>query len=87
VDPVTLARTVKDLNPHLDYLSRTLPQSERDKSLGEPRGIVWNAGGTRGYVTGMGSRNLVVIDSAGNRAPAADRTAGRAHRPRAGRSA
>jgi len=68
VDPVTLARTVKDLNPHLDYLSRTLPQSERDKSLGEPRGIVWNAGGTRGYVTGMGSRNLVVIDSAGNRA-------------------
>jgi YVTN family beta-propeller protein len=68
VDPFTLTTTVKDLNPHLDYATRTLPQSERDKSIGEPRGIVWNAGGTRGYVTGMGSRNLVVIDTAGNRA-------------------
>src|SRR5262245_35556001 len=70
VDPVTLGKTVKDLNPHLDYVSRTLPQSERDKSIGEPRGIVWNAAGTRGYVTGMGSRNLVVIDASGDRARA-----------------
>ena len=30
VDPLTLDKTVKDLNPHLDYASRTLPQSERD---------------------------------------------------------
>lgn len=70
VDPLTLNKTVKDLNPHLDYLSRTLPQSERDKSIGEPRGIVWNSSGTRGYVTGMGSRNLVVIDASGDRARA-----------------
>ena len=67
VDPLTLDKTVKDLNPHLDYVSRTLPQSERDKSIGEPRGIVWNSSGTRGYVTGMGSRNLVVIDASGER--------------------
>jgi DNA-binding beta-propeller fold protein YncE len=70
VDPLTLNKTVKDLNPHLDYASRTLPQSERDKSIGEPRGIVWNSSGTRGYVTGMGSRNLVVIDASGARARA-----------------
>ncbi len=70
VDPLTLNKTVKDLNPHLDYASRTLPQSERDKSIGEPRGIVWNSSGTRGYVTGMGSRNLVVIDASGERARA-----------------
>ena len=68
VDPLTLNKSVKDLNPHLDYVSRTIPQSERDKSIGEPRGIVWNSSGTRGYVTGMGSRNLVVIDASGARA-------------------
>src|SRR6266536_216598 len=68
VDPLTLDKTVKDLNPHLDYVSRTLPPSEVDKSIGEPRGIVWNSSGTRGYVTGMGSRNLVVIDASGERA-------------------
>ena len=67
-DPLTLDKTVKDLNPHLDYVSRTLPPSEVDKSIGEPRGIVWNSSGTRGYVTGMGSRNLVVIDASGERA-------------------
>jgi|GEM_PF-1140558 len=70
VHPLTLAKTVKDLNPHLDYASRTLPPSERDKSIGEPRGIVWNSSGTRGYVTGMGSGNLVVIDASGERARA-----------------
>jgi hypothetical protein len=59
---------IVDLNPHLDYSVATLPQSERDKSLGDPRGIAWNAAGTKGYVTGMGSNNLVVIDGSGSRA-------------------
>jgi DNA-binding beta-propeller fold protein YncE len=67
VDPATLESTVKDLNPHLDYIRRTLPTAERDKSLGDPRGIVWNSSGSRGYVTGMGSHNLVTIDAEGNR--------------------
>jgi cytochrome c553 len=53
--------TVEDLNPHLDYTSSTVPQEERDESLGDPRGIVWNAAGTRGYVSGMGSNNVVVL--------------------------
>ena len=57
-----------DLNPHLDYLSSTLPESERAKSLGDPRGIVWNAAGTRAYVSGMGSNNVIVLDQNGARA-------------------
>jgi DNA-binding beta-propeller fold protein YncE len=67
VDPVTLQKTVKDLNPHLDYQTRSLPRAERDKSIGDPRGIVWNVAGTRAYVTGMGSRNLVILDGNGDR--------------------
>jgi DNA-binding beta-propeller fold protein YncE len=67
--PATLA--VVDLNQHLDYspsAPSTIAQSERDKSLGDPRGIAWSASGSRGYISGMGSNNVVVIDSAGNRA-------------------
>ncbi|MFM9996065.1 MAG: hypothetical protein ACKVU4_09705 [Phycisphaerales bacterium] len=64
---------VKDMNPHLTYATSTLPtQAERQKALGDPRGIAWNAAGTRGYVTGMGSNNVIVIDAAGNRAGLAD---------------
>ena len=51
----------------MNYAESTIPQDERDQSLGDPRGIVWSSDGTRGYVTGMGSNNLVVIDSVGNR--------------------
>ncbi len=66
VDPVTLGTVaVIDLNPHLTYLTPTIPQAGRDQSLGDPRGIVWNTAGTRAYITGMGSNNLVVIDAAG----------------------
>jgi YVTN family beta-propeller protein len=59
---------INDLNPHLDYTVSTLPQSERDKSIGDPRGIAWNSTGTKGYVTGMGSNNVIVVDASGNRA-------------------
>ncbi len=68
VDPTTLAGRVGDLNPHLDYRTPTVPQAGREQSIGDPRGIVWSADGTRGYVTGMGSDNLVVIDANGQRA-------------------
>jgi len=57
-----------DLNPHLDYTAATVPQPLRDQSLGDPRAIVWNAAGTKGYVAGMGSNNIAVIDAAGARA-------------------
>lgn len=71
VDPATLGKTIRDLNPHLDYAVRSVPQNVRDLSLGDPRGLVWNAAGTRGYITGMGSRNLIVIDADGQRVQAA----------------
>ena len=57
-----------DLNPHLTYSAPTIAQADRDKSLGDPRGLVWNANGTRAYVSGMGSNNVIVIDAGGNRA-------------------
>ncbi|MCB9853731.1 MAG: beta-propeller fold lactonase family protein [Phycisphaerales bacterium] len=62
---------VSDLNQHLTYGTTipfvSIPQSERDKSLGDPRAIVWNSTGTRGYVAGMGSNNIAIIDDAGTR--------------------
>jgi len=65
-DPAIVGRA--DLNRHLDHGSATVPQSERDRSIGDPRGIAWNAAGTRAYVTGMGSNNVIVIDQFGQRA-------------------
>jgi YVTN family beta-propeller protein len=56
-----------DLNPHADYTVSTLPQWKRDLSIGDPRGIAWNADGTRGYITGMGSNNVVVVNHLGAR--------------------
>ncbi len=68
VTPGTLSKTIVDLNPHLTYAAPTIPQVDRDRSIGDPRGIVWNAAGTKGYVTGMGSNNVIAIDTAGARA-------------------
>lgn len=76
-DPATLrVSSVVDLNNHLDYSDAqiatqsdpaTASQALRDLSIGDPRAIVWNRQGTLGYVAGMGSNNVVVIDSAGSR--------------------
>ncbi len=46
----------------LAYDFPNLPLNVRDQSIGDPRGIAFNAAGTRAYVTGMGSGNIVVID-------------------------
>ena len=67
IDPLARTNRLRDLNPHLDYITRRLPQEQRALSLGDPRGIEWNAAGTRAYITGMGSRNLIVVDSSGHR--------------------
>src|SRR5690606_20545219 len=58
---------VVDLNSHLTYATSTIPQVDRDKSLGDPRGIVWNAAGTKAYITGMGSNNVITVDQTGAR--------------------
>ena len=73
VNPSTLASTVKDLNPHLlPYTNQQVTQSERNKSIGDPRGVAWNPTGTRAFIAGMGSDNVVVVNTAGDRAGLAD---------------
>jgi YVTN family beta-propeller protein len=67
VDDQTLASSTGDLNAHLDYTTSTLPQAQRDRAVGDPRHIVWNAAGTKAFVAGMGSNNVVVLDAAGAR--------------------
>lgn len=68
IDPAQpAAPLIRDLNPHLDYATPTLPQAQRNLSIGDPRGIVWSSDGSRGYVTGMGSNNVIVIDANGTR--------------------
>ncbi|MBX2882440.1 MAG: beta-propeller fold lactonase family protein [Granulosicoccus sp.] len=59
--------SLTDMNPHLDYSSPTLPAAQKQLSIGDPRGIAWTANGLEAFVTGMGSNNIVIIDSAGNR--------------------
>lgn len=71
-DPAAPAsKEVVDLNPHLfPYSASTTEVFNRVQSVGDPRAIVWNSDGSRGYVAGMGSNNIVSIDSAGDRAGA-----------------
>jgi len=56
-----------DLNPHLTYAVASVPPAMRAETIGEPRGVAWNAAGDRGYVAGMGSNNVIAIDAAGGR--------------------
>jgi DNA-binding beta-propeller fold protein YncE len=65
-----------DLNPHLDYTVRSIPQAQRDLSIGDPRAIVWHPSSGAGYVAGMGSNNVVVIDAGGQRTGLIDVGAG-----------
>ncbi len=58
---------ILDLNPHLDYKNTHLTPAERQQSLGDPRGAVWNSAGTRLYVSGMGSDNVAMFDATGKR--------------------
>ncbi|HLX95168.1 MAG TPA: beta-propeller fold lactonase family protein, partial [Verrucomicrobiae bacterium] len=67
VDPSSLSPVVSDLNPHLNYQTPTISADQRNLSIGDPRGIVWSSDGNTGYVTGMGSDNLISIDRQGNR--------------------
>jgi len=67
LDSPETTTVLTDLNAHLDYSVPTVSQAERDKSVSDPRGVVWNEAGTRAYITGMGSNNLVVVDPSGAR--------------------
>jgi YVTN family beta-propeller protein len=46
------------------YMDHTIPQSERNKTIGNPRSVAFNPAGTRAYVTGKGSGNIAVLDAA-----------------------
>ncbi len=59
--------TIQDLNPHLDYTSSSVVPKLRERSLGDPRGAAWNATGSRLWVVGRGSNNVVPFDAAGQR--------------------
>lgn len=56
-----------DLNPHLNYSQPATNRRERERSIGDPRGIAWRPDGTMGYVTGMGSNNVIAVDQSGHR--------------------
>ena len=64
------ATVVADLNPHLTYATPTLPQPQRDLSLGDPRGVAFSADGSSTWITGRGSNNVIVLDAAGQRVQA-----------------
>lgn len=57
-----------DLNPHVDYAAERLPAAQRSLSLGDPRGIVWSADGQRGWISGLGSNNVLPVHADGSRA-------------------
>jgi DNA-binding beta-propeller fold protein YncE len=59
--------TIFDLNPHITYQVANVPVAQRQLSIGDPRGIAWNAAGTVEYVTGMGSNNVIEVSNTGAR--------------------
>lgn len=71
-DPQNDSSTLADLNPHLDYSTRSLPQTLRDQSIGDPRGLLWRDDQAIGYVAGMGSNSVIAVDLDGNRLPDID---------------
>lgn len=58
---------ITDLNPHINYSVSSSPPLLRKQSVGDPRGIKWRADGSKAYITGMGSNNVITIASNGTR--------------------
>ncbi len=61
------SKQIVDLNSHLSYSQPRVEQSLRDLSIGDPRAIAWQADGSRAFVAGMGSNNVIAIDAGGQR--------------------
>ncbi|NBU42405.1 MAG: hypothetical protein EBS51_16710, partial [Planctomycetia bacterium] len=51
-----------DLNPHLNYAQTTTSEANRRQSIGDPRGVAFNAAGTVAYVAGLGSNNVIALN-------------------------
>jgi len=52
-----------DLNPHLDYLTRQVAYADRLPSIGDPRMVAVSPDGSRAFVAGMGSSNIVAFST------------------------
>ena len=62
-----------DLNEeHLDaaqggvgmaYKDHSVPKADRDKSIGDPRGVAFSNDGATVYISGMGSNNIIAVDA------------------------
>lgn len=59
--------TITDLNPQINYNTHSSPPAIREQAIGDPRGIAWKADGSKAYVTGMGSNNVIMINASGAR--------------------
>ncbi len=60
-------KAIIDLNTHLNYQAPRVNQAQRNISIGDPRSAAWSADGSRLYITGMGSNNLTIVNSDGQR--------------------
>jgi YVTN family beta-propeller protein len=67
----SVAPQVLELNPHLlgiyDTAVKVVAPEVRALSIADPRALAWSSDGGYGYVAGMGSNNVAVIDPAGAR--------------------
>ncbi len=63
----TGAASVVDLNPHLNYLTTTVPPATRQQSIGDPRGVAWLPSGAAAYVAGLGSNSVIAVGPGGAR--------------------
>ncbi len=48
LDPAISDDAIVDLNSHLDYLTPLVSETQRNQSIGDPRGMVWSDDGNRG---------------------------------------
>ncbi len=49
--------------PGMAYKDGSVPQPDRNKSIGDPRGVAFSNDGSTVYISGMGSNNIVAVDS------------------------
>ncbi len=67
VDPQGGTLQIFDLNPHLDYSGPRTDTNTRAQSIADPRALVWESNGSRGWIAAMGSNNVIAINTSGAR--------------------
>ncbi|MEZ5440980.1 MAG: hypothetical protein R3F15_05785 [Lysobacterales bacterium] len=56
-----------DLNPQIVLSASGTDPITRQQALSDPRGLLWESSGQRGWIAGMGSNNVLAIDASGQR--------------------